>query len=161
MTKSHQLQREGEKYRQTFLAAAGNAVVAQLKHDNGFLKAAKTAGPDDWHTDNKTSTHNRKKKLLQVHHPSTVSDSFWIHKANASRNSPKTLVEQFQCNFIKDFSQKFPQLLAEPNIIWSSSIKHHNIYCPCKCKPTREPKNWSDSRGFDMQINHPVRQTPL
>lgn len=41
--KGHQLQRE--KYKNS--PAAGKAVVAQLKHDNGFLKAAKTAGPDD------------------------------------------------------------------------------------------------------------------
>lgn len=90
-----------------------------------IFKAAETTGPDEWHREQKRDLHTtykkkkRKEKELQVYHISIVSDSFWFQKANTF---PK-----HKCSIIKAFPQKFPQL-AEPNIVWSSSIKHHNIY---------------------------------
>lgn len=62
------------------LAAAGTAVVAQLKHDDGFLRLQKqqaqmndTKSTRDLHT---TYKKKEKKKDFRYTTPSIVSDSF-------------------------------------------------------------------------------------
>ncbi len=93
-----------------------------------FLKAAKPAGLDDWHRQQGIHTRQKEETAVVVYPQQCVILSGFTKLHNTPMNIPKTLVGQFQYNFIKDFAQKFPQLLAEPNIIWSFSIKHHNIY---------------------------------